>query len=118
MMSPGITKLTAGILALGLLSACDSEIGTEVSRAAARSVVNDVIQDRFPGLPVAPITDCVIDNASGSEIVTIASSVGSAISDRTIGLIVDIARRPATLACITDRAAPQVIGRILLDIGA
>ena len=102
------------IAAAVLLTACDTPIGTEVARSTARSVVNDIVETRFPGAPVTPVTDCIIDNATGSEIVTIASdAVLGNPSPETVGLVIDIAGRPDTVTCFVERAGPLVLPRIL-----
>ena len=105
----------AGVLIAALaLGACDTPIGTEVARSTARSVVTDVVEQRFPGAPITPVTDCIIDNASGSEILSIASdAVLGQPSPETIGLVIDIAGRPDTVRCFVESAGPLVLPRIL-----
>ncbi len=58
---------------LWALAACDTALGTNTTQSLAKSVVNNAIESRVPGVPVAPVTDCVIESASGSEIVDIAN---------------------------------------------
>jgi hypothetical protein len=104
----------AALIAFAVLAACDTPIGTQVARESARSVVNDVVSRRFPGVPITPVTDCIIDNASGSEIVSIASdAVAQQPSPETIRLIVGIARRPDTVTCFVEEAGPQVLPVLL-----
>lgn len=101
-------------MAVAALAACDTPIGTQVARDSARSVVNDVVEARFPGLPVTPVTDCIIDNATGSEIVSIAAdAVARRPSPETVRLVFDIARRPDTITCFVEDAGPLVVPRIL-----
>ena len=102
------------LIALAPLAACDTPVGTQVARESARSVVNDVVETRFPGVPIRPVTDCVIDNASGSEIVSIAAdAVARRPSPETVQLIFEIARRPDTITCFVEEAGPLVLPRIL-----
>ena len=104
----------AGLAAVLVLAACDTPIGTQVARESARVVVNDVVDSRFPGVPVTPVTDCIIDNATGSEIVSIAAdAVRQQPSPETVRLIVDIARRPDTITCFIEEAGPVILPRIL-----
>jgi predicted ThiF/HesA family dinucleotide-utilizing enzyme len=98
------------ILPLGaavLLSACMNDLGPAggvIARDAAKGVVNTVVQTRFPGVNAAPFTDCIIDNASGSEIVTIAEAAVLGVTPRTTNLIVDIAGRPDTVRCAVNNS--------------
>jgi hypothetical protein len=103
--------LIAAVLAL---AACDTPIGTEVARASAKSVVNDVVQTRFPGAPVEPVTDCIIDQASGNEIISIAGdAVRGSPSPGTIELVIDIATRPDTVQCFISEAGPAVLPSLI-----
>jgi predicted ThiF/HesA family dinucleotide-utilizing enzyme len=96
------------------LAACDTPVGTAVARESARSVVNDVVETRFPGAPVTPLTDCIIDNATGSEVVAIArDSVLGTPRSETVQLVVEIAGRPDTVTCFVEEAGPLVLPRIL-----
>ncbi|MFQ6547373.1 succinate dehydrogenase [Aestuariibius sp. 2305UL40-4] len=85
-----------------LLVACTSTPDTAdtLAREAAKSVVSGVVATRFPGLDVAPVTDCIIDNASSSEILTIARAALTGPDARTTETIVAIAQRPETVRCI------------------
>lgn len=109
-----MTRPCVFLFVLFSLSACDTQVGTQVARASAKSVVDDVVERRFPGVPVAPVTDCIIDNASGSEIVSIAAdAVNGQPSPESVALIVDIASRPNTITCFVEEAGPVVLPQIL-----
>ncbi|WP_234416965.1 succinate dehydrogenase [Loktanella sp. Alg231-35] len=73
--------------------------GDVLARDAAKGVVNNVVQTRFPGVNAAPYTDCIIDNATGSEIVTIAEAAVLGVTSNTTNLVVEIAGRPDTVRC-------------------
>ena len=62
---------TTTVMLLALLAACTPESQDAVARESAKSVVNPILAERFPGLPVSLATDCVIDNATTQEIVTL-----------------------------------------------
>ncbi|MEM7471815.1 MAG: hypothetical protein AAF340_10725 [Pseudomonadota bacterium] len=92
-----------GILLAGtLLSACgENNFADEIARDQARKVVNPVISERFPGVPLEPATNCVIDNASASEIFQLAKAgATSTISQTDAELVVRIATREETLKCL------------------
>ncbi len=85
-----------------ITASCDSaqEAVTKSTRDTAKTVVNQVVETRFPGVNAAPITDCIIDNASVSEILTIAKASVVGIQPDTVDTVIDISQRPDTVACI------------------
>ena len=90
-----------GVAAMAL-SGCMQDIGSAgdtLARDAAKGVVNNVVQTRFPGVNAAPYTDCIIDNASAGEIFTIAEAALLGTTQATTNLVVDIAGRPDTVRC-------------------
>lgn len=99
----GMGPKTVLAAALMLITAsCDTaqEVVTKGTRDTAKTVVNQVVERKFPGLNAAPITDCVIDNASTSEILTIAKASVVGIQPDTVDTVVSISQRPETAACI------------------
>lgn len=80
----------------------------ELARDAAKRSVNPVLADRFPGVPLEPASDCVIENASAGEITRLALAAAKpTVSDETRALVVEIATRPETIRCLaTDGLAP------------
>lgn len=67
----------------------------------ARQVVSAEMAKRLPGRNVAPLTDCVVSNASMAELADLASMQGKAGAADAVASIV---KRPATTQCIA-RAA-------------
>ena len=114
MLAKPLIKTTLLVATVAALSACDTAIGTEVSRNAAKSVVNDVIEDKAPGVNVEPVTDCIIDNASGSEIVDIASAAVTGVTEQTVDLVLEIATRTDTIECLITNAGPLVLAELAL----
>jgi hypothetical protein len=110
-----LQKITFAAAALVALTACDTPLGTEVTRNAAKSVVNDVIQDKAPGVNAEPVTDCIIDNATGSEIVDIAGAALTGVSDTTVALVLEIATRPDTITCLIESVGPLMLAEIVLS---
>ncbi|MBZ8118052.1 succinate dehydrogenase [Roseovarius sp. LXJ103] len=94
------------ILAAFGLSACaaaNDAAGT-IARERAKGVVNAVVAERFPGLNAAPITDCVIDAASASEIISIAGASVTGVTQSTAGEVLTIAQRPEAVQCIAQNS--------------
>lgn len=114
-MEGGFVMRIGGVIAACvLLAACDTPVGTEVARASARAVVNDIVEQRYPGVPITPVTDCIINNATGSEIVTIAQdAIGGQPSPETVSLVIEIAARRDTITCFVEDAGPAVLPLIL-----
>jgi hypothetical protein len=91
------------------LSACAGTQGIgvdQLARVAAKEVVGGIVQTRLPGVNVAPLTDCIIDQASGNELLQIAQSAALGSNAETTQLVVGIAQRPETIRC----AAQDVLG--------
>ena len=104
--------LSAGLM----LTACGGlvqDTADELARAQARSAIDAEMDHLFPGVDVSPLTDCVIDNASAQEIVTIAGGVAlgdGGLASETIGVIL---RRPETAACAAEAYAADILGGLL-----
>ncbi len=94
------TLLAAALILI--TASCDSaqEAVTKGTRDTAKTVVNQVVENKFPGVNAAPITDCIIDNASVSEILTIAKASVIGIQPDTVDTVVGISKRPETAKCI------------------
>lgn len=74
-----------------------------LARQEAKQVINGVVDDRFPGVNTAPVTDCIIDNASASEILSVASASVTGVTDRTVNTVLDVAQRPQSVRCIANQ---------------
>lgn len=94
------------LVALFAMSACDAtnQVADGIARAQAKSVVNTVVSQRFPGLNAAPITDCVIDAASAGEIIQIASASVTGVTPETTQQVITIAQRPEAVQCIAQNS--------------
>lgn len=103
------------LIALTLLVAtagCNTSVGTDLTRAAAKSVVNPIVAERFPGLPLEPATDCIIDNASSDELITLASAAATRDDTAATEVVIDVARRPDTLRCLGSDAIPVILNTL------
>lgn len=85
------------------LGACvqANDAADTVARNTAKGVVNGVVGQRFPGVNAAPVTDCVIDNASRFEIFDIAKADATGVTPETVETVTTIASRPETVQCIS-----------------
>lgn len=82
------------------LAACDTPLGDDIARKQAKKAVNPVLAERFPGVPLEPATNCVIDNASASELFQLARAGTTTVSQTDVELIVQIATRPESIQCL------------------
>ncbi|MEM8774830.1 MAG: succinate dehydrogenase [Pseudomonadota bacterium] len=99
-----MSKLAHLVLLALLLSGCTpaNEAADNLARDQAKTVVNSVVSDRFPGVNAAPVTDCIIDAASASEIVSIASASITGVRQSTVEKVLEIAARPEAIKCIAE----------------
>ncbi|AUH34962.1 hypothetical protein [Paracoccus tegillarcae] len=74
------------------------------SRAIARTTVNAELKRRYPSLNVAPLTDCIMNNATTAELVDIAQMTNAGVSGAADS-VAAIVSRPATTQCIAGAAA-------------
>ncbi|UYV36206.1 succinate dehydrogenase [Rhodobacteraceae bacterium D3-12] len=96
-------RLALATLALMALTACDvaQQAADDMARGRAKTAVNGVVAEKFPGVNAAPVTDCIIDAASAQEILQIAGSAATGAHADVTELTLAIAKRPEALQCIT-----------------
>lgn len=94
------------LFALMGLAACDTanDVADTFAREQAKTVVNGVVEQRFPGVNAAPVTDCIIDAASAGEILSIARASVTEVTDATVQTVLEIAQRPEALNCIVENS--------------
>ncbi len=99
------------IVTLGL-GACApvNDAADRVARDRAKTVINSVVAQRFPGVNAAPVTDCIIDAASASEILNIASASVTGVTQSTVEEVLAIARRPESVNCIAENSITLLAG--------
>lgn len=97
--------------ALISLSACgDDGLADQLARKEAKDTVRPVLAKRFPGVPLEPATDCVIDNASAVEILQLARAGVTGLGPEETQLVIEIATRPDTVQCLLkDGLAPFLL---------
>ena len=92
-----------------LLGACN-QVQTAVdntAREGAKNVVIETLATRFPQVPkelITPFTDCIIDNASASEIRDIAKAGVVGIDENTAAIVKDVLSRPETVSCLRSKS--------------
>lgn len=64
--------------------------------------MNPILQEQFPGVPITPISNCVINNASSGEIITLGSAAVTGVTPQTTETVTDILAKPSTVNCITN----------------
>lgn len=88
-------------LAAALLAGCAAvPTQDQLARETARNVIRPILADRFPGVPLEPLTDCVIDNASAAELFGLAQTGLTGLTPDAFTTILAIAQRPGTLQCL------------------
>ncbi len=97
-----------GLVAFGL-SACSQQAQDEIARDAARSAITPVIQDKFPGVPVEPAVNCVIDNASAPQIRALAVDAVAGPTASTVEIVTQIVSKPETLTCLAADGLPALL---------
>lgn len=100
-------------LAIATIALMGCSVGEEVARDKARDVVDPIVAKQFPGIPVKPVTDCVIDNATFKEILTLAAASGTGDTVQAAKVVVDIVSRPDTIKCITVKGLPALLQGVI-----
>ena len=94
-----------------LLAGCSQtgDLVDEFSRDAAKKTVNPIIAEEFPGVPLEPATNCVIDNANTGELLSLAKGAALGPTPETTGVVVEILSRPETIKCISEKGLPALL---------
>ena len=92
--------------AFGATAGCAAvnDAADTVARERAKTVVNGIVTQRFPGLNAAPVTDCIIDAASAGEIIRIAAAPAGGVTQSTVEEVLAIAQRPEAVQCIAENS--------------
>ncbi|MFD1341037.1 hypothetical protein [Litorisediminicola beolgyonensis] len=97
-------------LCLGLaLAACTPQQQDQIARDAARSTVNRVLLERYPGLPLGPAIDCIIDNASAQQILALAAKTVGGPDAASYEIVGRIVQKPETIRCLAVEGAPVLL---------
>ncbi len=101
------------IIALLTLSACVGNLqgpADQFARDQARTYVNQEVERRFPGVDATLVTDCVINNASAQEIITIAGGIALGNTQAASDTVGNILSRPSTIQCTASGALGPLVG--------
>lgn len=96
------------VLAL-VLAACSPQAQDRVAREAARSAITPVVTQRFPGVPLEPTLDCIIDNANAAQIRALAADAVLGANQNTIEIVSDIVSKPETITCLAAEGLPALL---------
>ena len=102
-------RAAAVITLAGATAACTPQAQDEIARDAARSAITPVVQDRFPGVPLEPTLDCLIDNASAPQIRALALDSVTGPTESTVQIVTDIVSKPETLNCLAAEGLPALL---------
>jgi hypothetical protein len=97
------------LASLVLLAGCSVQQQDRIAREAARSAITPVLVERFPGIPLEPTLDCVIDNASAVQIRALALDGVTGPTQSTVQIVTDIVSQPETLTCLAAEGLPALL---------
>ena len=99
-------RLISIMLASTLLAGCadGNNVADRFAQERAKTVVNGVVQNKFPGVNAAPVSDCIIEAASAGEIISIASASVTGVNQSTVETVLEIGQRPEAVKCITQNS--------------
>lgn len=100
--------LIIGALAL---SGCDvaQTVVDDTVRQTAENTIVTVVEKQFPNVNARPVANCVVDNASSSEILSIAGDSVTGIDGDTVSKVLEIVKRPDTVTCIVNNGIGSLI---------
>jgi hypothetical protein len=92
-----------------MLAACSPQVQDQIARDAARSAITPVLVERFPGVPLEPPLDCVIDNASAVQIRALALDTVTGPTESTVQIVTDVLSKPDTIRCLAVEGLPALL---------
>ena len=96
-MKPTLTLMTIVTLTLSACATLETA-AVDTGREAAKAVVSPIVAETVPGPAGVILTNCIIDNATGDELLVLAAQ---GASPDNITLTSNILARPETVACAT-----------------
>ena len=94
------------------MTACTSAQQDTLAQDAAKQAVRPILEERFPGVPLEPATDCVIDNATAQEILVLAADAVTGPTASTVEVTTRILTRPETIRCLAEDGLPVILGAL------
>ena len=99
------------LLILTALAACSpADLANKVSRRAAETVVQPVVNINMPAGVANAATACILDAASPAEVDALARDVGVEAGSSTKARIRELALRPGAQACFAANGVPPLQG--------
>lgn len=99
------------LLILTAFAACSpADLANKVSRRAAESVVQPVVNIDMPAGVANVATGCILDAASPAEVDALARDVGVEAGSSTKARIRELALRPGAQACFAANGVPPLQG--------
>lgn len=97
---------------IGGLAGCSvgEDVVQDSARGAAKRVVTPIVVERFPSRNAAAYSDCILDNATTKEIVSLAKAAVTGVTDATLNSVIGIATRPDTINCILKAELASALG--------
>ena len=97
------------LLILTALAACSpADLANKVSRRAAETVVQPVVNINMPAGVATAATACILDAASPAEVDALARDVGVEAGSSTKARIRELALRPGAQACFAANGVPPL----------
>ena len=103
-------RLVLFAISLVALSACTTAQQDALAQDAAKRAVRPVLADKFPGVPLEPAVDCVIENATAQEILNLAADSVTGPTASTVEITTRIVARPETIRCLAEDGLPVLLG--------
>ena len=97
------------VVACLVLVGCSVQQQDQIARDAARSAITPVLVERFPGVPLEPALNCVIDNASAVQIRALALDSVTGPTESTVQIVTDIVSKPETIRCLAVEGLPALL---------
>lgn len=100
------------LVAITSLASCVAvqDAADAVAREQARTFVDAEVARRAPGVDARPVTNCVINEASAQEIITIAGGTALGNEQAASNTVGAILQRPGTQQCLTGNLFSELFG--------
>ena len=100
------------VISLAALTACTAAQQDTLAQDAAKRAVRPILAERFPGVPLEPATDCVIENATAQEILVLAADAVTGPTASTVEDTTRILSRPETIRCLAEDGLPVILSAL------
>lgn len=101
--------MTRAFLILALLAGCSTAQQDQLAQRAAKNAVRPVLAENFPGVPLEPATDCVIENAGSQELLALAADSVTGPTASTVEIVKNIVSRRETIQCLATKGLPALL---------